>query len=90
MKKLLVVGIALGAMLPVKARADEYSFFKYDAGALNGYASYDAWRASACSASSSSGVSTETVSESGHCTWSVSSGIDLITKALNGLIILFR
>ena len=80
--------VVVVAISPMAAKADEYSFFKYDTGtALNGYASYDAWREVTGAAESSASASTETISEAGHRTWSVSSGIDLITKKFMGFIL---
>lgn len=92
MRKLLMLigaaAVSVAVMLPMAARADDYSFFKYDAGTtLNGYASYEAWRAVAGAAKSSASASTETISETGHRTWSVSAGVNLITKKLIGFII---
>lgn len=85
---LAAAAVAVGAIWPMAARADEYSFFRYDTGtALNGYASYDAWREVAGAAESSASASTETISEVGNRTWSVSSGIDLITKKFVGFIL---
>ena len=81
----LVAAVAAASLAPISARAEEapYSFFLYDEEtALHGYASYDAWREHKDSEMSSASASTETISEAGHLTWSVSSGIDLITIAL--------
>ena len=94
MKKLLMMigaaAVVVGAISPMAAKADEYSFFRYDTGtALNGYASYDAWREGVNAAKTSASASAETVAETGHRTWSVSIGIDLITKKLKGLLISF-
>ena len=84
----IMAGVAAFAFAPLASCADDYSFFCYDEGtALYGYESYDAWCDAANAARNGECASPETVSESGHITWSVSSGIDLVTKALMGLVI---
>ena len=88
-KKLLAMAeVAALAFAPLASCAEDYSFFCYDEGtALYGYESYDAWCDAANVAKNGECASPETISETGHCTWSVSSGIDLVTKALMGIII---
>ena len=87
-KLLVMTGVVALAFAPLVSCADGYSFFCHDEGtALYGYESYDAWCNAANAANSSECASSETIPEAGHSTWSVSSGINLVTKTLLGLII---